>query len=64
LKGDTILSVEGTCKVIGDSHDVKIIVIKYSLDKHHYISRSVTIERSNIPILIKLLEVANARGQI
>lgn len=64
MKGNVILAVEGVCKVMSDSHDTKIIVTKYSLDKHCYTSKSIMIDRAQLPILIKLLEVANASGKI
>lgn len=64
MRGDTVLAIEGICKVMGNSHDVKIIITKYSLEKRCYNSKSITIDRVHIPILVKLLEVANARGQI
>jgi hypothetical protein len=64
MKGNTILTIEGICKVESDSHEVKITVIKYSLGKQGYFSKSIKIDKVNIPILIRLLEVANDSGQI
>jgi hypothetical protein len=64
MKGNTILAVEGICKVESDPYKAKIIVFKYSLEKHRYFSNSIKIDRVHIPMLIKLLEVANDSGQI
>jgi hypothetical protein len=57
MKGHFNLKLENVMSVESDGYRAKITVFDYNLEKHKYLSKSITMSLEHIGALIKMMEV-------